>query len=560
MAALGRYGVLREIGVEEVLAAPTREGYRVRAKLMVTANDAPRGQANGVAIGLYARATDEGEARADHVVVDIPECRVLHPELRSAAARLRALLARPPRAAAMLAPHDAGGRLSAVDLRYVQDPRGASGLLVTLVLEGAEPIAHTASVVDAIRDVGPVLGIAVNFRAPRAAQVLGPTTQWLWGARTAHDWVGKTYHLATYGSFVQAHRGQSERVAERIAAELEARRPLAQSRILDLYGGSGAMSLPLAALGAQVTLVESFAPAAECALRAAEEQRFNGFVAHTGDASAVAGRLAQSGARFDAVVVNPPRRGIDAAARRAIADLAPAAIAYLSCDADTLARDLADLEWLGFRVSRVMPIDMIPLTEHVEILAVLDKQPPRPAEVLGEDTDVRAELKRAHEPPVAGALWSPREDESGPMLIAKNGARSSKSAVATYAALVRGIARKKGTLGSARYERLMVVGGHSLLVWSSSQSSSHMRRALARVGHPVIGDRRFGDPATNRHFEEKHTLDRAFLHCTRIAWDKRESGPDGASSGFVAHAPLVDELGAVLAKFGIDAAKELMVG
>jgi 23S rRNA pseudouridine955/2504/2580 synthase len=131
-------------------------------------------------------------------------------------------------------------------------------------------------------------------------------------------------------------------------------------------------------------------------------------------------------------------------------------------------------------------------------------------------------------------------------------------AESTYVGLVRGITHKRGSLGATRYERLAIAHGHSLLRWTSAEPSVRARQSLARLGHPVIGDRRFGDPATNRHFEEKHTIDRAFLHCLKIEWPR--VGAAGAGETLVVSAPLADELTAALAKFGIDAAKQLMVG
>ena len=71
--------------------------------------------------------------------------------------------------------------------------------------------------------------------------------------------------------------------------------------------------------------------------------------------------------------VNPPRSGLDAEVTQALAgDLRPARIAYLSCSAGTLARDLATLESAGYAVARIHPYDFFPLTHHVEALALLD--------------------------------------------------------------------------------------------------------------------------------------------------------------------------------------------
>jgi tRNA/tmRNA/rRNA uracil-C5-methylase (TrmA/RlmC/RlmD family) len=70
--------------------------------------------------------------------------------------------------------------------------------------------------------------------------------------------------------------------------------------------------------------------------------------------------------------VNPPRSGLEPAVSGAIAgDLRPARIAYLSCSAGTLARDLALLEAAGYRVAAIRPYDFFPLTHHVEALALL---------------------------------------------------------------------------------------------------------------------------------------------------------------------------------------------
>jgi tRNA/tmRNA/rRNA uracil-C5-methylase (TrmA/RlmC/RlmD family) len=71
--------------------------------------------------------------------------------------------------------------------------------------------------------------------------------------------------------------------------------------------------------------------------------------------------------------VNPPRSGLEAEVTRALAgELRPARVAYLSCSAGTLARDLAMLESAGYAVARVFPYDFFPLTHHVEALALLD--------------------------------------------------------------------------------------------------------------------------------------------------------------------------------------------
>jgi 23S rRNA (uracil1939-C5)-methyltransferase len=82
--------------------------------------------------------------------------------------------------------------------------------------------------------------------------------------------------------------------------------------------------------------------------------------------------------------------------------------------------------------------------------------------------------------------------------------------------------REDGKMYSARtrYRRLAVASGHSVLRVIPEQGRSHqIRRHLAAIGHPILGDDRYGHAPTNRFFEEKNALDRTFLHCVRLEFD-----------------------------------------
>jgi 23S rRNA (uracil1939-C5)-methyltransferase len=123
------------------------------------------------------------------------------------------------------------------------------------------------------------------------------------------------------------------------------------------------------ATGEVVGIEEKPAAVADAAASAALDGTGSArFVA--GDAAAELGRL--DGA--DLVVLNPPRKGCDAAVIAEAARLAPRAIAYLSCDPDTLARDLTAFAARGYAAESVTPFDMLPHTPHVEALAVIRRQ------------------------------------------------------------------------------------------------------------------------------------------------------------------------------------------
>jgi 23S rRNA (uracil1939-C5)-methyltransferase len=568
-SAFARYPALEATAVEPMAAAEPLVGYRTRAKLMV---------APGGAVGLYAKG-------GGHHVVDIPECRVLAPALAEVARVIREQIGADERAGGPLAPFGPeGGALRAVDLREVREgPDGASRALVTFVVarsRGSDLAPLRQAATELIARAPAVLGVAANFHDGDNPQVLGAETVPLAGARRAADRVGASVHFATFGSFVQAHRGQAARVHARIAAAVGLGGQPARGRgprVLDLYGGSGAIGLGLAAAGARVTLVESFAPAVEQAAAAAREQRLD-VETICGDAATVLRDLAGRRDRFDAIVVNPPRRGIAPRAREALALLEPETVAYVSCDPETLARDLAHLARLGFATASLQPYDMIPLTEEVETVAVARRAPVPLPEVVYEDADLLVVDKAAHEPAtpqggyagsllarvrkIAGASGAAPVNQldveaSGLVVFARRGgdaprwqrALAADSARVTLVAAVRGRVPAKGRIAGARYRRLAVASGHSLLrvtaVGPETARSHSIRRAFAAIGHPLLGDDRHGHAPTNRHFEERFGLDRAFLHCARLEI-ARESGAPVA-----VEAPLPGDLASVIERLGV---------
>jgi 23S rRNA (uracil1939-C5)-methyltransferase len=123
-----------------------------------------------------------------------------------------------------------------------------------------------------------------------------------------------------------------------------------------------------------------------------------------------------------------------------------------------------------------------------------------------------------------------------------------------YVAAVRGVIPSKGAItrelreegrtftARTRYRRLAVAGGHSVVRIVPEQGRTHqIRRHLASIGHPVLGDCRYGHELTNRYFEEKNGLDRPFLHCVRLEFDDPHQGLRR-----VIEAPLPGDLRAVL--------------
>lgn len=497
-AALSAYGELAALQLSPIQAAPAPLRYRTRAKLV----------AQGSALGLYERGT--------HQLLDIPHCQAFDPLVAEAVNALRALLPRWP-------------VLAGVDVA-----RAGSRLLVTLIAdEAAEQGALGALAGALIERCSSVAGVASTRRARDAVQLLAGGHELLQGepellARGGGD---GPYHYVAFGAFLQAHADVARLIYDALATRVFAHGP--RPRVLELYAGSGSLAVALAARGADVVAVESYGPACERLTRAAREQGLS-IAVMNGDASDALQALRVQQARFDVVLVNPPRRGLAPELRAGLAALAPAAIGYVSCRPSTLARDLAHFARLGFAASHAEPFDMLPMTTQVETLVWLAPCAPAPLRVVAEDA-LRLTVEK---PPLvsmeeltrqvrARGVWADAAAElalatraSG--LVSFTRARAPDRAPRpslTFVMLARGVLRARGKLrgragASLHYQREHVIGGHSLLRVVAHDEAS-VRKAFAAIAHPVLGDSK-SDRESARHFALRHGLDRLFLHLAQL--------------------------------------------
>ena len=168
-------------------------------------------------------------------------------------------------------------------------------------------------------------------------------------------------------SFFQVNTAGAQRLVELVLAGLE---PDEDDEAMDLYCGAGTFTLPLARRAGFVSAVESYGPAVRDLRRNLERARLDNVDAVGGDA----------GREFpdtdaDIIVVDPPRAGLSADVVEQLSDQPARAIAYVSCDPATLARDLARFAEQGtFAPSSITPVDLFPQTFHVETVTILRRK------------------------------------------------------------------------------------------------------------------------------------------------------------------------------------------
>jgi len=189
----------------------------------------------------------------------------------------------------------------------------------------------------------------------------------------AQDFVvrGHAYQLRwDHRCFFQVNALQNPRMIE-LALDLPAPRTI-PGAALDLFSGMGNFSIPLGLCGAQITGVEHNRVGVGWAER---NSRAAGLATARFIAAGVEQQLkalVERKARFDCILLDPPRQGLGKAAIL-LTKLAPERIVSISCDPATHARDLALITGAGYRLTRVGAVDMFPQTHHIESVALLER-------------------------------------------------------------------------------------------------------------------------------------------------------------------------------------------
>jgi 23S rRNA (uracil1939-C5)-methyltransferase len=194
-------------------------------------------------------------------------------------------------------------------------------------------------------------------------QLFNPDIKAATGQKRYVETIDQNRFFVSSPSFFQVNVEQAARAAEVV------REGLALSRddvLLDAYAGVGTFAVLLSPYVNRVLAVEeSSAAVADARENAAGSPNVEFLLGRTENV------LSDLPVRPDCVVLDPPRSGCQPQALASLLELAPPRVAYVSCDAETLARDLKALTGGGYALDRVVPIDMFPQTHHVECVALL---------------------------------------------------------------------------------------------------------------------------------------------------------------------------------------------
>ena len=334
-----------------IMAAPTCEGYRNKAQYPVSVK-------KGKAIAGFYRA-------GSHDVVENQRCLILPPESDAVKDIVIDYVNQ-----YRVMPYNEKTHKGL--LRHIYVRRGAvSGqILVCLVLNGRR-LPKPEVLIQRLKKVPGFTTLVVSVNTKVGNSVLGDEFITLYGPGYIEDTLcGLNFRLSPR-SFYQVNHHQAQRLYEAAIARAEITK---NDTVLDLYCGVGTITLAMAKAAGKVIGVEVIPQAVEDAKDNAARNGIENAEFFCGDAGQAALELERQGIRADVVVVDPPRKGLNADTIEALSRFAPRRIVYVSCDPATLARDVALLKERGYQLKDAIAADLFPRCAHVESVVCLKRQ------------------------------------------------------------------------------------------------------------------------------------------------------------------------------------------
>lgn len=216
-----------------------------------------------------------------------------------------------------------------------------------------------------------IKSIIQNINDKDTNLVMGYECVNLWGMDYICDYIGKYKFNISPLSFFQVNPVQTEVLYNKA---LEYADLSGDEVVFDAYCGTGTISLFLSQKAKKVYGVEIISQAIDNAKVNAQINNIDNAEFYVGKSEEVIPQLIDDGIIPDVIMVDPPRKGCASKLLDAIGKAKPRRIVYVSCDPSTLARDLKYLEEQGYKTVEVQPVDMFPMTKHVETVALLDRK------------------------------------------------------------------------------------------------------------------------------------------------------------------------------------------
>lgn len=241
-------------------------------------------------------------------------------------------------------------------------------IMVVLVLRS--PIMPSKNnFVRALRKEHPeITTVVINVNDKKTSMVLGDKEQVIYGPGYIEDRLcGMTFKISPK-SFYQVNPLQAGKLYEKA---VEYAGLSGKETVLDAYCGTGTIGMIAAKSAGNIIGVELNRDAVKDAIAGAKKNQVSNIRFYQADAGDFMVKMAEQGKRADVVFMDPPRSGSSEKFLSSLVKLKPRRVVYVSCNPETLARDLEFLCKKGYRMKAGMAFDMFPFTDDTEVVCCL---------------------------------------------------------------------------------------------------------------------------------------------------------------------------------------------
>ena len=260
-------------------------------------------------------------------------------------------------------------------LRHVLVKRGfKSGQIMVVLVTGTRDFPKKKDFVATLLKIHPEITTVVqNVNNQKTSMVLGNRSEVLFGDGYITEQLGDFSFRISPKAFYQINPIQTEVLYN---TTLEFAGLTGKETVIDAYCGTGTIGIFASPKAKKVVGVELNPDAVKDArvnakLNSAENTEF-----YNADAGEFLADAAASNEKYDVVIMDPPRSESTVKFLKSVVKLAPKTVVYVSCNPETLARDLMFLVRNGYKVKKIQPVDMFPHTNHVETVVLLSHKKP----------------------------------------------------------------------------------------------------------------------------------------------------------------------------------------
>ena len=248
----------------------------------------------------------------------------------------------------------------------------STGEVMVVIVSGSDKFREKEDFTHALLQLHPEITTLVwNVNFSDTTVFLGQKSEILYGDGYLTDTLcGLSFRISPK-SFYQINPLQTELL---YGKALEYAGLTGNETVVDAYCGTGTIGLTMARSAKKVIGVESNKDAVRDAMENAARNGIKNAQFVCKDAGQLLTELAREKQKIDVVITDPPRAGCSKEFLQSLLALAPKRVVYVSCNPETLARDLFVLSKNGYRIKKVQPVDMFPGTSHVECVVMLDKR------------------------------------------------------------------------------------------------------------------------------------------------------------------------------------------